>query len=196
MATTQEKFCSLLLEEVSEIEKECSVKTYALEQTRFNSLIQHDFIDNNRPNNNDENNRPNNNNTSTSTTTSNTPTTTILSTSTTSISTTRTKLTTTSTFSDIPSHTTIDNTFTSTTTTTTTTILSKTTTNTNTITTNSPKPTDNIDPSKTTIPPIPPKPISENYISCPICKEELKENEIEKYLKEHIKKSFIKRNNT
>ncbi|KAF0524910.1 hypothetical protein F8M41_014862 [Gigaspora margarita] len=40
MPTTQEKFCPPLLEEVSEIEKECSVKTYALEQTRFNSLIQ------------------------------------------------------------------------------------------------------------------------------------------------------------
>ncbi|CAG8854136.1 16361_t:CDS:1, partial [Gigaspora margarita] len=41
MATIQEKFCSPLLEEVSEIEKEYRIKTYALEQTRFNSLIQH-----------------------------------------------------------------------------------------------------------------------------------------------------------
>src|SRR5260363_167605 len=148
--------------------------------------------DNNRPNNNDENNRPNDNNTPTPTTTSNTPTTTIPSTSTTSIPTTRTKTTTTFTFPDIPSHTTIDDTSTSTTTTTTTTIPSKTTTNTNTITTNLPTPTDNIDPSKTTIPPIPPKPTSENYISCPICKEELKENKIKKHLKEHIKNPLSK----
>ncbi|CAG8754621.1 11363_t:CDS:2, partial [Gigaspora margarita] len=58
-----------------------------------------------------------------------------------SIPTTKTKSTTTFTFSDIPSHTTIDDISISTITTTTTTILSKTTTNTNTITTNSPKPT-------------------------------------------------------
>ncbi|KAF0388279.1 hypothetical protein F8M41_011068 [Gigaspora margarita] len=136
--------------------------------------------DNNKPNNNNENNRPNdnnnNNNTPTPTTTSNTPTTTILSTSTTSIPTTRTESTTTTfTFPDIPSYTTIDDIFTTTTpttTTTTTTIPSKTTTNTNTKTTNSPKP---IDPPKTTIPPIPPKPTPENYISYSICKEESKE---------------------
>ncbi|KAF0524909.1 hypothetical protein F8M41_014861 [Gigaspora margarita] len=143
--------------------------------------------DNKRPNDNN-----NNNNTPTPTTTSNTPTTTIPSTSTTSIPTTRTKSTTTFTFPDIPSHTTIDDTSTSTTTTTTTTILSKTTTNTNTITTNSSKPTDNIDLSKTTIPFIPPKPTSENYVSCPICKEELKKNKIEKHLKEHIKNPLSK----
>ena len=41
MVITQEKFCSSLLEEVSEIEKECGVKTYAPKQTRFDSLIQH-----------------------------------------------------------------------------------------------------------------------------------------------------------
>ncbi|KAF0521502.1 hypothetical protein F8M41_015785 [Gigaspora margarita] len=40
MITIQEKFCLPLLEKVSEIEKEYGVKTYALEQTRFNSLIQ------------------------------------------------------------------------------------------------------------------------------------------------------------
>ncbi|CAG8820363.1 44266_t:CDS:2, partial [Gigaspora margarita] len=43
-----------------------------------------------------------------------------------------------------------------------------------------------------TIPSIPPKPISENYVSCPICKEELKENVIEKHLKEHIKNPLSK----
>ncbi|KAF0559872.1 hypothetical protein F8M41_004386 [Gigaspora margarita] len=147
------------------------------------------YNDNNIPNNDDKNNRPNdnnnNNNTPTSTTTSNTPTTTIPSTLTTSIPTTRTESTITIfTFPDIPSYSTIDDTSTTTTptkTTTTTTILSKTTTNTNTITTNS----SNIDLSKTTIQPIPPKPISENYISCPICKEELKESEIENHLKEN-----------
>ncbi|CAG8684362.1 40790_t:CDS:2 [Gigaspora margarita] len=63
----------------------------------------------------------------------------------------RTKSTTTFTFSDIP---TIDNTY----------YNYYNYNNTNTITTNSSKPTNNIDLSKTTIPPIPPKPTSENYI--------------------------------